>query len=132
MFCVGVWVCVFVCVSALACLSACLSFCAMSAPSPPHSTPPIPTHTPPSTGAPSSKSLALFFLLNILPFAWIFFSLGLGRKFYGDMTGSVGKDAREGGIDRSLTFEDVAGEPRLLFLCVAVCVGGWGGCLFKV
>lgn len=70
---------------------------------------PIPNnHT---TGAPSSKSLAAFLVLNLLPFAWIFFSLGLGRKFYGDMTGSVGKDARaEGnGIDRSLSFEDVAG-----------------------
>lgn len=63
------------------------------------------------TGAPSSKSLVAFLVLNLLPFAWIFFSLGLGRKFYGDMTGSVGKDARqEGGIDRSLSFEDVAGE----------------------
>ena len=59
--------------------------------------------------ASSTKSLLAFFLLNILPFAWIFFSLGIGRKFYGDMTGLVGKSAEEANIDRSLTFDDVAG-----------------------
>jgi hypothetical protein len=66
-----------------------------------------------------------FLVLNLLPFLWIFFSLGLGRKFYGDMTGSVGKDARQegSGIDRSLSFEDVAGA------CVLVRASfcwGWG------
>lgn len=50
-----------------------------------------------------------FLLLNILPFAWIFLSMGLGKKFYGDMTGSVGKSADEANIDRSLSFDDVAG-----------------------
>lgn len=58
------------------------------------------------------RSLVAFLLLNIVPFLWIFLSLGLGKRFYGDMTGSVGKSAEDANIDRSLTFDDVAGERR--------------------
>ncbi|TFJ88700.1 hypothetical protein NSK_000269 [Nannochloropsis salina CCMP1776] len=63
-------------------------------------------------GSPSSKSLVVFLLLNLLPFAWIFLSMGMGRRMYGDMAGSVGKNAEENNIDRSLTFDDVAGIDR--------------------
>ena len=73
-----------------------------------------PTH-PPShlpSNSPSSKSLVAFMLLNFLPFAWIFFSMGIGKRMYGDMAGTVGKDAGDSNIDRSLTFNDVAGIDR--------------------
>lgn len=63
-------------------------------------------------GAASSKSLVVFLMLNLLPFAWIFLSMGMGRRMYGDMTGTVGKDAEGSNIDRSLTFDDVAGIDR--------------------
>jgi hypothetical protein len=63
-------------------------------------------------GSPGGATMVTFLLLNILPFAWIFFSMGMGRKFYGDMTGSVGKNAQEGDFDRSLTFDEVAGKPE--------------------
>ena len=63
-------------------------------------------------GGASSKSLVVFLMLNLLPFAWIFLSMGMGRRMYGDMTGTVGKDAEGSNIDRSLTFDDVAGIDR--------------------